>query len=122
MAEVRDKTNKKLYKNTGTITSAEFTEFTKGDTGATGATGSAGATGPVDVETATLEFGATALTATGAVTTGSTPIGAYVYNTTGDPAPSHLKLSVTNDVLTGTLTSAPGTGDGLGFVVTLKKV
>jgi len=35
MAEVRDTTNKDLYKNTGTTSVCAFTEFEKGDTGAT---------------------------------------------------------------------------------------
>lgn len=118
MAEVRDATNKKLYKNTGSTTSCAFTEFTKGDAGATGATG---ATGPVDIETAALSFSETATVATGSVTTGSIPIGFYVSGVTGQPNPTNLQLGVVGTTLTGTLTHTPGTGDGIAFMVTLKK-
>ncbi|MDD5220973.1 MAG: hypothetical protein PHV11_10425 [Candidatus Bipolaricaulis sp.] len=88
-----------------------------GDAGPTGDTGDAGAT--YGTEEATLDFGAAVLTATGACTAGSNIIGQYVYNVTGTPSPSHCVLEVSGTVVYGTLTAAPGTGDGVGIKVVL---
>jgi hypothetical protein len=116
MAEVRDTTNKDLYKNTGTTSVCAFTEFEKGDTGATGATGAGD-----EFESVELTFSETATTATGTVTSGSVPAGFYVSGVTGQPDPSNLELSVSDTTLTGILTHTPGEGDAIAFTVSLKK-
>ena len=135
LAEARDTTNKKLYKNTGSVTSSTWTEFATGNTGATGATGaggatgsagatgagSTGATGPMDVEVVELAFsGAAMVAASGACTSGSVPVGFYASAVTGEPANAHMVLAVSGTTLTGTLTDAPGTGDAITYKVNLK--
>ncbi len=122
MAEVKDRQNKKYYKNSGSEATSTFTEFTKGDAGSTGATGATGATGPVDVETVTLEFGATAEERSIAITTGSKPIGFVVSDMSATaPNPSHLELQATGATLTGKLSAQPGADTSLAFEVTLRK-
>jgi hypothetical protein len=74
------------------------------------------------LEEVTLAYsGAAMVAASGSCTSGSTPVGSYVSAVTGNPSPSHLKLVVSGTTLTGTLTSAPGTGDAITFKVALKK-
>ena len=119
MCEFRDTVAKTTYRNTGTVSSSTWTEDTAGATGATGATGPTGPT--FDTEVVTLDFNGAETSQTGACTSGSTVIGYNCYGVTGDPAASHLQLTVATTTLTGALTTAPGTGDGLGFRVTLKK-
>ena len=58
--------------------------------------------------------------ASGACTSGSTPVGFYVSAVTGEPANAHMVLAVSGTTLTGTLTDAPGTGDAITFKVNLK--
>jgi hypothetical protein len=57
--------------------------------------------------------------ASGAMTSGSTPIGVYVSAITGEPASADLLLETSGAVLTGTRTHAAGTGDAITYKVTL---
>ena len=71
--------------------------------------------------TVDLVFGATDTTKTGTVTSGSIIIGQYVSAVTATPVASHCKLGIAGTTLTGTLTAAPGTSNGLTITVVLLK-
>ena len=93
-----------------------------GVTGATGVTGPTGATGATfETEGATLNFVGATATDTATITTGSTVIGQFVSDITGNPSASHCKLSITDSTLTGTLSQAPGAGDAVEIRVILNK-
>jgi len=94
-----------------------------GYTGPIGPTGYTGYTGPVFSFTGVnLTFADAVLSATGTCPTGGSIVGYYVSGVTGNPAPSHLKLVVADDVLTGTLTAAPGTGEAIAFTASVQTV
>jgi len=72
-------------------------------------------------ETATLAFGASDTTKTATVTAGAVIFGYYVSAKTGTPGAKLLTLSIDGTTLTGTIDSAPGSGNGITYTVILIK-
>jgi len=72
-------------------------------------------------ETVTLTFGATDTTKEATITSGSIIIGWYLSSVSGTPTYQIPVLSISGTTLTGTLASAPGTGNGLTYTVILLK-
>lgn len=76
----------------------------------------------LDIEDASLSFGSGDTSDTATVTTNSIVIGWYVSNFANNPVASHLKLSISGTILTGTLSAAPGGTATLNITVKLLKI
>jgi hypothetical protein len=72
-------------------------------------------------EIATLAFGASDTSKTATITAGAVIFGYYVSAKTGTPGAKLLTLSIDGTTLTGTIDSAPGSGNGITYKVILIK-